>query len=107
VNNFIAKAVNWLIMGGRSGRWAKVREEHLKENPSCAGCDKREDLVVHHIQPVHLFPHLELEPDNLMTLCHECHFTFGHLGDWKSYNPEIEYDAEHHLNRVRTYRGNT
>jgi hypothetical protein len=42
-----------------------------------------------------------------MTLCHECHFTFGHLGDWKSYNPEVEYDAEHHLQRVRTYRGNT
>jgi len=52
---------------------------------------------VHHVRPVHLFPELELEPGNLVTLCEgetmNCHLFFGHLGWWKAWNPTVAVDA--------------
>jgi hypothetical protein len=41
---------------------------------------------------------LELEPNNLVTLCEgdgvNCHFLFGHLGDWRSWNFQIVDDVD-------------
>lgn len=76
----------------RSPHWAKVEHEHLAKNPQCLACGGVERLQVHHIQPFHLHPELELEPSNLVTLCmgeHECHLEIGHGGDFKKYNPIV------------------
>ena len=43
-----------------------------------------------------MFPQLELDPNNLITLCMgklECHLQLGHLGNFKFYNPNIRKDA--------------
>lgn len=79
----------------RSPKWATVREAHLKVNPACRACGQRDKLNVHHIRPFHLFPELELEPTNLVTLCEDgpsnlnCHLVFGHGGNWTWYNPRV------------------
>lgn len=87
---------------GRSYDWTKVRKEHLKRNPECAACGRKDDLEVHHIVPYHVAPNRELDPDNLITLCGKhCHFVFGHLMDWKSWNKDVCRDVvkyRHQLN---------
>lgn len=90
----------FLPMGSpRSGKWPAVRNKVLEERGVClaCGCTDHTILSVHHIKPFHLFPELELEPTNLVVLCEgaslNCHFAFGHLLDWKAYNPEVIKDA--------------
>jgi 5-methylcytosine-specific restriction protein A len=83
---------------GRHWRWPLVRDAHIEQHPYCAVCGSGKDVIAHHKKPVHLFPELELDPANLITLCEgrkacNCHLEFGHLGDWKLYNPSIEMDA--------------
>jgi hypothetical protein len=82
----------------RSSKWRKVRKEHLEANPSCAACGGFENVVPHHIIPVHLEPSMELDPLNLISLCEgkvcNCHLFFGHLRNWCRYNPEIIEDAK-------------
>lgn len=85
----------------RSSKWASVRRRHLKTNPECALCGGTAKLNVHHIKPFHVYPELELEPTNLITLCEDkgggvyCHLFFGHLGDYKSINVDILEDIKH------------
>lgn len=85
-------------MPQRSPQWSGVRAQHLAQYPACAGCGRDTFLEVHHIQPFHLFPDLELSPENLITLCerpgHDCHFHFGHFLDWYKYNPNVVADAQ-------------
>lgn len=80
-------------MPKRSPSWPTVRAAHLKEHPTCWACGNDRDLEVHHVLPFHLFPHLELDPHNLLTLCetigHNCHLNVGHLGSWRRYNPTL------------------
>jgi 5-methylcytosine-specific restriction endonuclease McrA len=82
----------------RSGHWPTIRKEHLKKNPVCAVCGGDKMLEVHHKLPFHLDPTLELNPVNLITLCESkdnginCHLGVGHLGNFKSYNRDIEKD---------------
>jgi 5-methylcytosine-specific restriction protein A len=79
---------------GRSPKWRKVRAEHIKNNPECAACGRKDGLEVHHIVPYHINPDLELEPSNLITLCGKyCHFIFGHYMDWKSWNENVVRDS--------------
>lgn len=81
----------------RSGKWPAVRRKHLKKQPCCQICGAVFLLNVHHIQPFHLFPDLELDPANLVTLCEgntvNCHYFIGHLMDWKTFNPDVLADA--------------
>lgn len=99
-----------LRTGGRprSPEWPIVRRVHLVMEPVCQACGQKDALEVHHIQPIHLAPGLELEPANLITLCdsnsRRCHFIFGHLGSWSAANPHVREDAALHLSRVRAYR---
>jgi 5-methylcytosine-specific restriction protein A len=89
--NFLNKKIRYAI---RSPKWRTVRQEHLKRNSMCAACGKKKDLEVHHIKPVHLFPDLELDPENLITLCaNSCHLLFGHLMDFKCWNPVVRQDC--------------
>lgn len=93
-----------LYGASRSGKWPRVRAEHLEREPRCAACGGTEDLEVHHKKPEHLFPELELEPSNLITLCQKpsrsCHFSKGHSFNWKAYNPHVVEDAALSMQRI-------
>lgn len=84
----------------RSPHWAAVRAKHLEAHPNCAVCGGKDKLQVHHKRPFHLHPELELDPDNLITLCEvkrdgvNCHLFVGHLGNYRSYNPDVAADAD-------------
>ena len=81
----------------RSSEWHKVREEFLEENPECAICGTNKKINVHHKKPFHLYPELELDKNNLVTLCMskmECHFLIGHGSDFKCFNPYLESDIK-------------
>lgn len=89
------------LLGGtpRSPDWPRVRAEHIRKHPFCAACGGKVDLEVHHVKPFHLFPELELDPTNLMTLCGKknCHIIFGHCHNWSLYNAHAREDAASHL----------
>jgi len=36
-----------------------------------------------------MFPELELMKENTIVLCVHCHFHFGHLNNFKKFNPNI------------------
>lgn len=82
----------------RSDKWPQVRAAHLKVEPVCQCCGEKDNLQVHHKQPFHLQPALELDPSNLITLCEHpsrnCHILFGHLRNFKSYNPTCSEDVK-------------
>ena len=83
----------------RSPKWAAVRDAHLKKHPRCACCGGTKKLRVHHLEPFHVSPAKELDPDNLLTLCEagkygiNCHLLVGHLGNWRRWNPLAVFDA--------------
>lgn len=97
--------INWfkkIRFATRSPKWANIRKQHLEEHPSCAACGRDKKLEVHHIKPVHINPDLELDPENLLTLCADpCHIIFGHLMNFKSYNNEVVRDCSVYLRKVK------
>jgi hypothetical protein len=96
------KVIDTLVwaLGVRSGKWPKCRDTFIKGKP-CAACGSTKNLVVHHKVPVHLDPSRELDPVNLIVLCSYCHFVFGHLHSFLSWNVDIVKDCEKHLEKVR------
>lgn len=84
----------------RSARWPEARRQHLAMFPKCSVCGGTKKLEVHHIQPFHVKPELELDPNNLITLCESrrggltCHLYVGHLGNYKNVNPSVVSDSE-------------
>lgn len=105
---------NWLrrtaeLFGGspRSGKWTRVRREHLAKNPACIACGRTNDVEVHHVQPFHEQPELELDPGNLVTLSADhCHFVFGHGLNWTTSNPRVREDAAAFKRRLDEIRAN-
>ena len=87
------------IRDSRSSKWATIRKKHLKNQPKCAVCAGSKTLEVHHIKPFNEHPELELDPNNLITLCESknngvtCHLLFGHLGNYKTINPNVLEDV--------------
>lgn len=86
----------------RSSKWPEVRKEWLAVHSQCSVCGGTTNLNVHHKAPFHLFPKLELEPTNFITLCEKserninCHFVVGHLGlSWKDFNPNVVQDSQY------------
>lgn len=83
----------------RSSAWMDVRADHLRRNPECEACGRKTMLEVHHIIPFSIAPDKELDPKNLITLCENkkngvnCHLLFGHLGDYKRFNPNVKADV--------------
>jgi 5-methylcytosine-specific restriction protein A len=73
----------------RSPHWDAARKAWVKGHPACAVCGTRDNIDVHHVHPFHLFPEMELDPANFMTLCRHDHLLFGHLGDFKAWNPVV------------------
>jgi len=81
----------------RSSEWGDLRDNFIKQNPTCAACGSKKHLQVHHIKPFHTNPELELKITNLITLCmdtNECHLKIGHGGSFKTYNPDVISDAQ-------------
>lgn len=91
----------------RSPKWNELRDKFLRRNPACTVCGKKKNLVAHHKKPFHLFPELELDEDNLVTLCESsgmnCHITFGHLGDFKRYNVNVVKDITIWNNKIKKH----
>lgn len=77
----------------RSTHWPTQRNHAIAAQPWCSICRATEHLTVHHIQPFHLHPKLELDPENWIVLCEgpqmNCHFVFGHYRNWKNFNPDV------------------
>ena len=87
----------------RSGSWKKVRDGFIKKNPTCAACGGTEGLECHHKTPYHIDPSKELDEDNLITLCKmsgNCHYVWGHLLNWRAYNPTVTQDAKAFLEKI-------
>ena len=59
---------------GYDRAWDKLRARHIARHPRCEwpGCTEIAK-VVDHKRPVRLFPHLRLDPTNLMSLCVKHH----------------------------------
>jgi len=94
---------NVFLSLSRSYKWRSVRNCYLKQNPHCAACGKDKKLQVHHIVPVSVDPSLELDYNNLITLCASpCHLLFGHLNDYRSYNKDVKKDCAYFLHKIRT-----
>ncbi len=91
----------------RSPHWRAVEKNFLELNGVCAACGGTEQLQVHHKKPFHLFPELELEPKNLITLCEvkergNHHLNFGHHGRWANYNPTVLEDVAAFVRSTKT-----
>ena len=78
----------------RSGKWRAVEQRFLKRHPKCAVCGSTVNVNAHHVIPFHVDPSKELKQSNLISLCRDHHFWWGHLGSWKSYNAFVRLDAK-------------
>ena len=83
----------------RSPHWPAARRLHLKTQPNCVACGTADKVQVHHIQPYHLHPSLELDQANMVTLCenpeaNECHLKIGHRGNFKNENKDVLADIQ-------------
>ncbi len=95
--------------GPRASEWVYVRNQFVRRHPRCEACGGSYNLNVHHIKPFHLYPELELDEGNLITLCREHHFRIGHDPDgkgpakpnWSASNPNVRSDAESMRSKVR------
>ena len=83
----------------RSGKWRRVRREFIDSFPECFVCGSRKKVEVHHKVPFHIAPDLELDMNNLISLCENkkyglnCHLLIGHLGNYSRINIDIDFDA--------------
>lgn len=63
----------------RTKRWRNTRQAKINANPLCEECERQGMLitatVVDHIQPRRQRQDLELDWDNLQSLCEKCHNT--------------------------------
>ena len=86
----------------RSKGWKVLKDDFIASNDKCYICGSRSNLEVHHIKDVSNFPDLELDENNLMTLCDgsdrfeglSCHRIFGHFGCWRRTNYQLREVAE-------------
>ena len=86
------------LLSKRSSHWETVRKHWLEYNDECAACGAKDKLQVHHCAPFHLHPELELDYNNLITLCEdskhrECHLAIGHRNNFKNEVPTVREDA--------------
>lgn len=99
--SFVQKIQQVVLGAKRSPRWPATRDRHLLREPTCIACDSGKDLEVHHIVPVHVDATRELDADNLVTLCRDCHYMFGHFRSWSSWNVLVRTDAGTYLEKLR------
>lgn len=101
----------------RSPKWRAAARRFLSVDPFCACCGGRVGVQVHHRWPFHDCvlagrPDLELDAHNFIALCEtddddrtdNCHLYLGHLGDWRSYNPDVVVDTKRCMSLSRAKR---
>ena len=90
----------------RSPKWPALQRKHLKLHPECEACGAKVELNVHHVKPFHLYPWLELDPENLITLCRQHHLTIGHDpdGPWGPAKPDWNAENENVRDHARMWR---
>jgi 5-methylcytosine-specific restriction protein A len=88
----------------RSPHWPAARKLHLRTSPTCTGCGTKHDLEVHHDKPYHLYPELELEQSNMVTVCRWCHFVLCHDNNWSNYVVDCKSVVSTHLTSVSSHR---
>ncbi len=83
------------MFGGvpRSSKWNALRNQFIKANPKCEACGVKAETV-HHCEPYHLKPELELKISNLISLCDECHLVLAHLKSFQRYEKDIREVAK-------------
>ena len=69
--------------------WRRARNFYILGHGECEMCGIQKKLEVHHVVPYHVSEELRYDQRNLITLCRECHFRFGHGRNWKRSNPGI------------------
>ena len=108
----IVKLIRDKVVAGktkRSSEWPKVRKAYLKDHPTCAVCDSTKKAEVHHRKPFHIYPELELDPKNFITLCEGkefgiiCHLISGHLDCFKWENPNVDSDVKKAVSIISKY----
>jgi hypothetical protein len=105
MNAQLRKELLAISVFARSLDWAKTRRLFLKQHPTCAVCGTRRGVEAHHIRPYYLYPELELDFNNLITLCENGanhHLFVGHLMSFKSYNTDVKQDAEEWNQRIKS-----
>lgn len=90
----------------RSPHWGAVRDQVVKEVGQCAACGTKKRLEAHHVIPFDLAPEKELDRFNLIVLCRDDHFTFGHFKSWTRWNPNVRHDAAIYRNGLDKAKGN-
>lgn len=88
----------------RSSEWRHTRREYMRMHPACEATGTTKDLECHHIKSFWQHPELENDHDNLITLTRDMHLWLGHLGDFKSSNPDIRVDARILRDKIKTRR---
>ena len=65
----------------QSTRWRKLRNTYLQQHPICEYCHTKLATEVHHIEPLmkyrndlYMMEKMCFDEDNLMSVCHECHY---------------------------------
>lgn len=89
----------------RSPSWPRLEKKYLLNNSKCAFCGATNNLHVHHKKPFHLYPELELDESNLITLCmdvNECHLKIGHGNNFKLYFAQIDEALSEYRNNQKT-----
>ena len=52
----------------------------------CEYCHVTDNLVIHHINPQKIDPHMSLDPDNGLVCCEKCHMKYAHTGECNTGN---------------------
>jgi 5-methylcytosine-specific restriction endonuclease McrA len=94
---FIFRNPSFSVLNVRQTKeYRKALKEHVTLNPNCAFCGRSNAVDVHHKIPVSFAPELAADKNNLITLCRKpaCHLVVGHLGNWKTYNKNVEKICE-------------
>jgi 5-methylcytosine-specific restriction enzyme A len=90
----------------RNPKWSKESKEWMGDKP-CAVCGGIKNRNVHHMVPFHIDPSREMDSTNWIVLCDadkngmNCHLSMGHLGNYKSYNSNVVFDAQYWNARIK------
>jgi len=97
------RIVNWFFNNPpdygvpRNPKWEYIRNQYVMRNPTCKACNTIFNIEVHHIKPFHLYPELELDTTNFISLCRNHHFKVGHFSNWLTFNPNVIAQAKEML----------
>jgi len=94
VKSFFTRS-EFVVQGSpRSPKWDTFRTKFVA-NKRCAVCDCNKNLQAHHKKPFNEHPELELDENNLVVLCQQCHFAIGHLFNYRLYNHDIDNSVKY------------